>query len=168
MPSKRTIQILGLAVCACTPSVAAMSEEDSSWLLGVYSLYGPTTPGGEDYAANSNLERYIFEDEGNGLRHNISGVRVVDEFQMSWELVREDEAHARLLPFDERRDDTYVIRPGVDCNMLELTYLNPNGDTQGPAPLYRGEVCARAPDPDTHNYFERYWCHEPPPACEGQ
>jgi len=160
------IGVLVFVACGCGPSADGASPSDASWLLGVYSLQAPTTPGGQESAENNDVDRYTFEEAGAGVRQKISGTRVVDEFVLTWELKSVEEAFAHLVPYDEANDDSYIIRPGLDCNTIELTYVHPNGGTLGPAPLYRGEVCARAPDPETHAYFERYWCDEPPPPCE--
>lgn len=159
----RMLLALSVVACACGPRVGHESPTDASWLVGVYSLQAPTTT----EAADSLVDRYTFNEDGSALRQKISFERVTGESSLSWDLETPEEAFVHPVPFNEDEDLWYRVRPGVDCNTLAFTYVEPNGATVGPASLYRGEVCARQPDPEgVPTWFERYWCDESPPSCE--
>lgn len=162
MSLDRMLAALSVLACACGPRAGNASPTDATWLVGVYSLQAPTTT----EAADSLVDRYTFEEDGAAVRQKISFERVTGETSLTWELATAEAAFVYPAPFNEDEDVSYSLRPGADCNTLAFTYLEPNGATLGPASLYRGEVCARAPDPEVPSYYERYWCDEPPPPCE--
>jgi len=160
---KPIVAALAVLGCACGPRAGDDSQTDAAWLIGVYSLQAPTTD-----AADSIVTRYVFEAGGAAAKHSVSFDRIVEERPLTWVLAGSDrEAHVYPDPYSENEDLWYKVRPGADCNTLEFTHMYPSGGMQGPAPLYRGEVCARQPDPEGFpTNFERYWCNEPPPPCD--
>lgn len=164
MSVKRLFAMSTVVLLGCGPRAGdSPNPTDASWLIGVYSLEIPGVVGdGDPY-----VERISLDAGGLGEWARVSLQRPTDERPLSWELTAAKEAAVYPSPFDEKYDEWDIVRPGSDCNTLEHLEVNPNGSTGVPVPLYRGEVCARQPQPSLPDQYENYWCDEPPPPCDG-